>query len=472
MFGAVNKTISSVVETLQSYLPSTYIVNGFHSIYSSIQQLFTWGSAQTTPISVAPLSTVQVISTPAKKEHSSLGISLETTPISAAPLSTVQVIDTPAKKENSSPTLVIKEMLDELDHITTIPTTWGKIVENYSNFTRGSMGAHDYMYDELDPLTQRTFIVRGLWAREGKQRLIAVALKTISQYLPELPTYYSTRATNIFGGNRLYSSDPTLSKQYSKIMNTLVDTVQQLMNKVTAEAATAEELNGLIAFIVQQNKLFTEFSKEFASEIRELEEGQDYGYSNRDYGKKGASLENILNYNTTKVSSLEDILNDLGLLSSGRLGRTILSSGFLRGIFRLSQEQEPESTKQRRIAIAKEVINEYLPTYLSYHSAKAADTPYHNTPDAAELASAELSENQVINILVKAVQQLIHNVETGNADFEDLIEFIGLQDPLRIEFEIKLKAAEEEEAEAMAVAALQLLATPSNRDGLPNTQQN
>jgi hypothetical protein len=470
MFGAVNKTISSVVETLQSYLPSTSIVNGFHSIYSSIQQLFTWGSAQTTPISVAPLSTVQVISTSAKKEHSSLGI-LETPPISAAPLSTVQVIDTPAKKENSSPTLVIKEMLDELDHITAIPTTWGKIVESYSNFTRGPVGAHDYMYDELDFLTQRIFIVRGLWAREGKQRLIAVALKTISQYLPELPTYYSTRATNIFGGNRLYSSDPTLSKQYSKIMNTLVDTVQQLMNKVTAEAATEEELNGLIAFMIQQNKLFTEFSREFASEIRELEKGQGYG----SYDKEGASLENILNYNTTKASSLKDILNDLGLISSGTLIEIQRIQGFRRFQIRLQAVKgfkEPESTKQRRIDIAKDVINEYLPTYLSYHSAKAADTPYRNTLDAAELASAELNENQVNNILVKAVQQLIHNVEIGNANSESLIEFIDLQNPLRIEFERKLKAAKEEEAEAMAVAALQLLATPSNRDGLPNAQQN
>jgi hypothetical protein len=187
---------------------------------------------------------------------------------------------------------------------------------------------------------------------------------------------------------------------------------------------------------------------------------------------------------TPPAVDIENMLLELGFITSQPLDSYAKTMQAMRREKIWNQFNESEPIKQHRsITLAIKISSTHLTKYLSSsYLARANDEVSRDkgSHGVREIVSLSPNVEEKIHALVKAGWQLIGNVKTGKAteqEFNTLVKFIALQDPLFREFEIKLKAAEEEEAEAVrkkqkqqeaeaiAVAALQPLAISSEQRG-------
>jgi hypothetical protein len=139
---------------------------------------------------------------------------------------------------------------------------------------------------------------------------------------------------------------------------------------------------------------------------------------------------------------IEKMLLELGYITSQPLDSYAKTMQAIRRekIWEPSKKLEP--MKQLSVAIAVKISSQYLMKYSPYYSIKATDESQHDkvylSHKTTDLTSSQPNTQQKINALVKAVRQLIHNVETGKAteqELNTLVKFIALQDPLFTEFE-------------------------------------
>jgi hypothetical protein len=239
MFAAINKTIGSVVEALQSYLPSNPIVNELNSIYQSIQRIFTRGKTQNDPIPAAPLSTEQLV-----------------------PVQQGQVTD---KVDALLPDLIQADK-DEPE----IFPTYGRAYFR----TNPAVPADERAKFTLSA-KYRGALAKFTGSAAVEKHSIALFEKLNSQYLLKYTLRDADTAAKTGRGTVNVSQAEkdlnSLLRPFNRTISALIDEFQPLIDKVGAGKATPAELKTFALFITQQKQLLTELEKALATASKRWE---------------------------------------------------------------------------------------------------------------------------------------------------------------------------------------------------------
>jgi hypothetical protein len=238
MFSAVNKTIGSVIEALQSYLPSNPIINELNSIYQSIQRLFTRGKTQNDPIPAAPLSTEQLV-----------------------PAQQGQVTD---KVDALLPDLIQADK-DEPE----IFPTYGRAYFR----TKPAVPADERAKFTLSA-QYRGALAKFTGSAAVEKHSIAIFEKLNSHYLLKYPLRAADTAAKT-GRSTVTSSQvekdlTSLLRTFDQTSSALIEAFQPFI-KVEAGNATQAELDMFDLFIAQQERLLTEFESKLATASKRWE---------------------------------------------------------------------------------------------------------------------------------------------------------------------------------------------------------